>query len=319
MLGGAAIASPLVARAQQQKNIVGYVTSASSDYSERVALPAVREGLKEIGFVEKQNLVIEFRAADGHYDRIPELVADLIERKVAVILASGGSASAFAAKVATATIPIVFVTAADPLGDGLVASLNRPGGNVTGFSLVGVALEPKRLELLQQLAPGPAFIGALVNPNYPDADLQRRDLKGAAQAINRSLEIVDASTVSHIDAAVAALAQHGAGALIVAADPFFLSRREQIVTLAARYRLPAIYAWREFPEIGGLASYGTNIADGFRQAGIMVGKILNGASPADLPVMQPTKFELVVNLKTAKALGIEISPNLLAQADEVIE
>jgi putative ABC transport system substrate-binding protein len=319
LLGGAAAWS-LAAHAQQKPAIpvIGLLGSFSSSYMERFAL-AVRQGLNETGYIEGQNVVIEYRSAEGQYDRLPSLVADLLDRKVAVILAAGGSEPAKVAKAATATIPIVFLGAADPIKAGIVASLNRPGGNVTGVSLLGSALEAKRLGLLHEITPGTASIGALVNPKYPDAALQLRELQEAADAIKRQISIVRASTESEIDAAFATVAQQGAGALLVAQDPLFVSRREQIVALAARYKLPAMYVHREFAESGGMVSYGTNFADGYRQAGIYVGKILKGTNPADLPVMQPTKFELVVNLKTAKSLGLTIPDSFLLRADEVIE
>jgi putative ABC transport system substrate-binding protein len=320
LLGGAAaITWPLTARAQQPlMPVVGFVHSASSSYMARFA-HAVRQGLNETGYIEGQNVLIEYRSAEAQYSRLPGLVADLVGRKVAVILAAGGSDPARAAKAATGTIPIVFVSAADPVKAGLVASLNRPGGNVTGVSLMGSALEAKRLELLHQLVPGAALIGVMVNPNYPDADLQLRELQEAAGVIQRQTYLVRASTDRDIDTAFAAVAQQGAGALLVAQDPLFVSRNEQIVALAARHKLPAMYYQREYAEIGGLISYGTHFADGYRQAGVYVGRLLKGAKPADLPVVQPTRFELVINLKTARALGLEVSPSILARADEVIE
>lgn len=319
VIGGAAFMRVAPAGAQHAAvPVVGFVHSASSGYIEHVA-PAVRQGLKETGYVEGQNVAIEYRSAEGRYDRLPGLVADLISRKVAVIIAAGGSEPARIAKAATATIPIVLLSAADPVKAGLVASLNRPGGNVTGVSLLGTALEAKRLELLSQLVPGEVPIGVLVNPKYSDADLQLRELQEAASVIKRRIHVARASTENDIDTAFATFTQTGAGALLVAQDPFFAQRRDQLVTLAARNHLPAIYFQREFADIGGLASYGTDFLEGYRQAGIYVGKILNGAKPADLPVMQPTKFELVINLKTAKALGLEIPQILLARVDEVIE
>jgi putative ABC transport system substrate-binding protein len=320
ILGGAAAAWPLTARAQQPAMpVIGFLGSFSSGYAKRLVLPAVRQGLNETGYIEGQNVVIEYRSAEGHYDQLPGLAADLVGRKVAVILATGGSEPARAAKAATATIPIVFVSAADPVKAGIVASLNRPGGNVTGVSLLGSALEAKRLGLLYEIVPGAASIGVLVNPNYPDAELQLREQQEAARVIKRQINIVRASTESEIDTAIATVIQQGAGALLVAQDPFFGGRREQIVALAARYRLPAMYYQRDFAEIGGLVSYGTDFADGYRQAGIYVGKILKGTDPADLPVMQPTKFELVVNLKTAESLGLAIPESFLLRAEEVIE
>jgi putative ABC transport system substrate-binding protein len=316
-LGGAA-AWPLAARAQQPMPVIGFLISSSLDvYADRVR--GFRRGLNETGYIEGQNVVIEYRSAEGQYDRLPSLVADLLDRKVAVILAAGGSEPAKDAKAATGTIPIVFLSAADPVKAGIVASLNRPGGNVTGVSLLGSALEAKRLGLLHEITSATASIGALVNPMYPDADVQLRELEEAADAIKRQISIVRASTESEIDAAFTTVAQQGAGALLVAQDPFLSGQRKKLVALAARYKLPAIFAYREFADIGGLISYGTNFADAYRQAGIYVGKILKGAKPVDLPVIQPTKFELVINLKTAKALGLTVPPTLLARADEVIE
>jgi putative tryptophan/tyrosine transport system substrate-binding protein len=316
---GSAAAWPLAALGQQTAMpVVGYLTSRSLE-SDVSMLAAFRRGLNEAGYVEGQNVAIEHRSAEGQYDGLPSIVADLVKRKVAVILAAGGSDPAKVAKAATATIPIVFVSAADPVKAGLVASLNRPGGNVTGVSLIGSALEAKRLELLSQFVPEAASIGVLVNPMYPDSDLQLRELQGAASVIKRQIHIVRASTEPDIDKAFATVAQQGVAALLVTQDPFLISQREQFVALGARYKLPSIYSQREYVEIGGLVSYGTDFADGYRQAGIYVGKILKGASPVDLPVMQPTKFELVINLKTAKALGLTIPEPLLATADEVME
>ena len=319
LLGGAAAAWPLAARAQQAAiPVVGVVTSLSSSFLERYT-PALREGLNETGYIDGRNVAVEYRSAEGYYDRLPALVAELINHKVAVIVAVGGSDPARIAKAATDTIPIVFGSAADPIKAGLVASLNRPGGNVTGVSLIGSALEAKRLDLLQQLVPGPAPIGVLVDPNYPDADLQLRELQEAAAVIKRQIVIVRTSTESEIDASFAALARQGVAALIVATAPFFTTRREQIITLASRQKLPAIYAVAEFPASGGLMSYSGDVMFSYRQIGIYAGRILRGAKPADLPVMQPTKFMFVINLKTAKALGITFPPGLLAIADEVIE
>jgi putative tryptophan/tyrosine transport system substrate-binding protein len=318
LIAGAA-AWPIAARAQQPKiPVVGMLGSFPSSYMERFAT-GFRLGLNEMGYIEGQNVGIEYRSAEGHYDRLPSLVADLVDRKVAAILAAGGSEPAKAAKAATSVIPIVFVSAADPVKAGIIASLNRPGGNVTGVSLLGSALEAKRLGLINEIVPGAAPIGVLVNPTYPDAELQLREQQEAAHVIKRKLAIARASTESEIDTAFATVAQQGAGALLVAQDPLFGGRREHIVAQAARYRLPAIYVNRDFTEIGGLISYGTNFQDGYRQAGILMGRVLQGANPADLPVMQPTKFELIVNLKTAKSLGLTISESFLLRADEVIE
>jgi putative ABC transport system substrate-binding protein len=317
--GGAATPAfwPLVSRAQQPAlPVIGFLSSQSkSTFADRVR--GFLRGLAEAGYVEGRNVAIEYRWGEGHYDRVAGLAAELVSRQVAVIVAN--YPPVLAAKGATATIPIVFTSAADPVKAGLVASLNRPGGNVTGVHLVGLTLDTKRLELLRQLVPDAASIGVLVNPRFPDADNQIRELDEAAVAIKRQIDIVRASTDPEIDAAVAILAQRGAGALFVASDPFFASRRERLVALAALHRLPAIYNQREYAESGGLISYGTDFADGYRQAALYVGKILKGAKPADLPVMQPTKFELVINLQTAKALGLTVPLIMQTTADEVIE
>ena len=315
---GGAVAWPTVARGQQPVSVIGFLSSLSSNYIARMS-PAVREGLSETGYVEGQNVAVEYRSAEGQYDRLPGLVTDLVSRKVSVILAGGGSDPVKLAKAATNTIPIVFISAADPINAGVVASFSRPEGNVTGVSLIGSALEAKRLELLRQLVPGASRIGVLVNQKYPDADLQTREAQEAAEAMKRQIEIVRASTESEVETAFATLAQRGTDALLVAQDVFFNSRRELLVTLAARHKLPTIYNQREYAEIGGLISYGTHFADGYRQAGVYVGKILKGANPRDLPILQPTRFEFVINLKTAKALGLDVPPELLARADEVIE
>ena len=317
MIGGAA-AWPLAARAQQAAMpVVGLLRSgALTDVPHRVTV--FRQGLKEAGFVEDQNVAIEYRSDERQTDRLPLLVADLLRRQVALIVGFN-TPPALAAKAATTTVPIVFVTGGDPVRVGLVASLNRPGGNVTGVSLIGSALEAKRLEILHQLVPKAELIGVLVNPTYPDAERQRRELQDAADTLKQRIALMTASTENAIDTAFAALAQHAASAVLVAQDILFNTRRLQIVTLAARHRMPAIYNQREFTEIGGLISYGTHFADGYRQAGVYLGKILKGARPADLPVLQPTRFEMTINLKTARALGLMVPDNLLAIADEVIE
>jgi putative ABC transport system substrate-binding protein len=279
---------------------------------------AFRDGLSETGYVEGQNVAIEYRWAEGRYDRLPALAADLVSHKVDVIAAVGGNPSPLAAKSATSTIPIVF-TASDAVGVGLVASLARPGGNATGIDIMAIELMPKRLELLCELVPHARVIALLVNPNNPLAERQTQDVQEAAGAKGVQLLIRKASTQGEIDAAFAYLVQQNTGALIVGSDPFFGNQRGQLVALAARHGVPAIHFFREFVTAGGLISYGTSLPAVSRQAGVYAGKILNGAKPADLPVEQPTKFELVVNLKTAQALGLTVPQSILARADEVIE
>ena len=321
LLAGGMGGWPSALRAQQKAMpVVGYLGAGSAPSSPNQPpslLAAFRQGLSETGYVEGQNLAIEYRWAKGHYDRLPALAADLVGRKVDVIAAST-TLSALAAKDATSTIPIVF-SVADPIESGLVASLARPGANLTGISLLTAELMPKRLELLSELVPHARVIVLLVNPSSATAERMIRDVQEAARAKGVQLSILKASTESEIDAAFATLAQQQAGALVVSPDPFFLSRREQLVALAARHALPAIYEWREFAATGGLISYGTSLTGMYRLAGGYVGRILKGAKPADLPVQQPTTFELVVNLKTAQALGLTVPPSILARADEVIE
>jgi putative ABC transport system substrate-binding protein len=322
LLGGAAACSlirPLDARAQQPTTpVIGILSSLSSSYLAGRIVP-FRRGLSELGYTEGQNVTLEYRLAEGHSDQLPALAADLVDRKVALIFAPGGTDPAKAAKTATATIPIVFTSAADPVKAGIVTSLNQPGGNVTGVSILGSAVEAKRLGLLNEIIPGVTPIGVLLNPTYPDADLELSQAQDAARAINRQMIIVRASTEAEIDRAFATLAQQGAGALLVAADALFASRRDQIVAIATRSKLPAIYFQREFADVGGLVSYAPDYADGYRQSGSYAGRILKGAKPGDLPVLQSTKFELVLNLKTAKALGLAIPSGVLSIADEVIE
>jgi putative ABC transport system substrate-binding protein len=319
LLGGATIARPLAAFAQQPAiPVIGYISSAGLEGFEPF-LAAARQGLNEAGYAEGRNVTIEYRWAQGRYDQLPALAADLVQHRVAAILAVGSTAPALAAKSATANIPIVFISGGDPVKAGLVASLNRPGGNVTGVSMIYSPLVQKRLELLFKLVPKTTKISALMNPHYPEADLQRQELQEAAAAIKKTIQIVDASSESEINAAFATFVQQGTDALVIANDPYLAGRHDQIVALAARHAIPAIYSGREFTAAGGLMSYGANIADSYHQAGVYTGRILKGEKPSDLPVLQPTRFELVINLKTAKALGLDVPPALLATADEVIE
>jgi putative ABC transport system substrate-binding protein len=319
LFGSTALARPLTARAQQKAMpVIGFLGSAlSGPYAPFVA--AFRQGLGETGYVEGQNLAIEYRWAEGSYDRLPALAADLVRRKVDLIAASGGNVSALAAKNATSTIPIVFFTGGDPVGDGLVGSLARPGGNVTGVTFMFAELTPKRLELVSELVPQTRVIALLTNPNSPGTERMIQDVLEAARVRGLQVPILKASTETEIDAAFASLLQLRAGALLVGADPFFFSRREQLVALASRYAVPGMYQYPEFAAFGGLIAYGSSVTSAYRQVGIYAGRILNGAKPADLPVQQPTKFELVINLKTAKALGLTVPQTLLARADEVIE
>ena len=319
LVGGAAAAWPLAARAQQPAMpVIGFLNSTSpTAWAHLVA--AFRQGLGEMGFVEHRSVGIEWRWAEGRYEQLPALAADLVRRQVAVIVSTGGLNSIFAAKAATTDIPIVFTTGTDPVKDGLVVSLNRPDGNITGVHMFVSQMEGKRLGLLHELVPTAALIGVLLNPTRLPAERQLKDVQEAARAIGQQIHIVHASSERDLATAFMTLAQLRAGALLVGADPFFNSRRDVIVELAARHAIPAIYEQREFVVAGGLMSYGTSLPDGYRQVGIYTGRILKGEKPADLPVFQSSRFEFVINLKTAKALGIEVPPNLSARADEVIE
>ena len=317
-LGGAA-AWPLAARAQQQAMpVIGFMSSRSPEDSAYL-VAAFRGGLGELGFVDGRNIAIEYRWGLGQYDRMPALAADLVNRHVAVLVGVGGDISAVAAKRATSTIPIVFGLGSDPIKAGLVESLNRPGGNATGFTLLTNELEAKRIGMLHDLLPGAAVIGALLNPNFPPAVGQLELLEVASRAINQKIYVLKAGNDTELDTAFAALVQQKVGALLVAADPYFDTRRDRFIAFAEKNRLPTMYQFRDYAVAGGLISYGPNITDMYRQAGVYTGQILKGARPADLPVLQPTKFEFVINLKTAKALGLTIPAGLISYADEVIE
>jgi putative tryptophan/tyrosine transport system substrate-binding protein len=318
LLGGAAAwVSP--ARAQEPRRVIGVLSGFGlAGFFAEVLMPAFVQGLKDAGFVEGRNISIEIRQADGHYDRLPSLAAELVRRDVAAIYAPDVPA-AFAAKAATQTIPIVFATGADPVKVGLVDSLSRPKGNLTGVSNFLSLLGPKRVELLHELLPAANTIALLANPGNVNIKTDEPEIRAAADRHKQHLEVLTASTESDLEAAFATMVQHRVGSLIVMPDPFLFSRREQLIALAARHAMPAIYPIRSFADLGGLMSYGGNPLDLIQQAGIYVGKILNGAKPADLPVQQSTKVELVVNLKTANALGLKVPVSLLAQADEVIE
>ena len=315
-LGGAVATWPLVTSAQQSMPVIGFLRSTSVADSTHL-VTAFRDGLKQTGFVEGQNVAIEYRYAEGRNDRLPALVADLIDRRVAVIV--GNNLATRAAKAATSTVPIVFAYGGDPVLDGFVASLNRPGGNVTGVVFIEGVLGAKRLELLRQIVPKATTIAMLVNPNTAETVAERRDVQAAAQALGLQLIIRDVSSDRDIETAFATFVQRGAGALLVGTGAFTYFHRKRLVALAARHALPAIYGLREFADAGGLMSYSASITDAYRQAGIYAGRILKGEKPADLPVMQSTKFEFVINLKTAKTLGLEVPAQLLALTDDVIE
>jgi putative tryptophan/tyrosine transport system substrate-binding protein len=317
LLGGATIAWPLAARAQQAAMpVIGFLDGQSLDLH---LMMAFRQALKDAGYVEGRNVAIYFRSADGQTDRLVTLAGDIVGRSVAVIVTTGGGAAALAAYAATTRIPIVFVNGVDPVTSGLVMSLNRPGGNATGVYIFQQVLEGKRLGLLRELVPSAAPIAVLLNPTNANFQTQLRGVQESARALGQQVSILSASTVREIDVAFATVAQSGTRALLVGSDPFFNNERDQVIALTARHAIPAIYEGREFAVAGGLASYGTSLADAYRQAALYAGRILGGEKPADLPIVQPTKFEFVINLKTAKALGLDVPPGLSASADEIIE
>ena len=320
LFGSAAVAWPFGARAQQAMPVIGYLSGGSSE-ADNIPdrLTAFREGLNETGFVDGKNVAIEYRWALGQYDRLPALAAELVRRQVTVIVAVAGAPTAFAAKAATATIPIVFNQGIDPVQSGLVASLNRPGGNITGVTILTAELARKRLDLLHELLPTATVVALLVNPTNPVTASETRSLEDAARILGLQAHGVEARSPNEIDAAFEALIGLRARALVVSTDPLFTNQRAEIIALAARHSVPAIYAYRLFPAAGGLMSYGADLADSYRQTGVYTGKILKGVKPADLPVQQAVRIDLVINLNTAKALGLTIPPTLLARADEVIE
>src|SRR4029077_15597876 len=318
LMGSAAIL-PLAARAQlSAMPVIGWL-SARSPAEAASVLQAFRQGLGQVGYFEGKNITIEYRWAEGHYERLPEFAAELVRHQVAVIAATGGEPSPLAAKAATTSIPIVFTLGGDPVETGLVASLNRPGGNLTGTTIMALEMASKRLDLARQLVPNTTAIAMLINPRFPTASAEAREEQNAARSLGIAINLLKASTENEIDAAFTTIVEQKNGALIMGTDPFLLGQRDQLVQLAARHAIPTIYFLREFVEAGGLISYGPNIANGYRQTGVYTGLILNGANPADLPVVRPTQFLLYLNLKTAKTLGLQIPPRLLALADEVIE
>jgi putative ABC transport system substrate-binding protein len=317
LIAGASAAWPLAARAQPIP-VVGYL-NAASPAPLRQQTAAFLGGLKQSGYVEGQNVAIEYRWAEGQYDRLPALVTDLVRQPVSVIVSGGGASAVLAAKAATTTIPIVFSSGGDPVRLGVVASLNRPGGNITGVYQFTSGLEAKRLGLLHEIVPKVTTVAVLNNPNFADAESQLRDVQEAAAGLGLKIVIVRANQENDFDGAFSTIVSERAGALLVCASPFFNNRRQQLVVLAARHAVPAIFEWRDFAAAGGLLSYGTSLTDAYHQVGVYTGQILKGAKPGDLPVVQSTRFELVINMSTAKALGLEVPPTLLARADEVIE
>ena len=319
ILSGVAVTWPIVARAEQPAiPLIGFLSSRAFNDS-RHLVDAFRAGLETTGYIEGQNVAVEYRWAEGHYDRLPALAAELVRSRLAVLVTTGGEPSVLAAKAATSSIPIVFTTGGDPVKMGLVPSLSRPGGNATGISLLTTAPEAKRLGILHELAPRASVIGVLIDPNYQQAEDQARELREAAEVLNLQIAIAFAGKDQELKEAFAALAQNRAAALLVTADPFFDTRRDRIIALAAQFRLPAIYQFRDYAVAGGLVSYGVSLADGYRQVGIYAGRILKGDKPGDLPIYQAIKFEFVINLKTARDLGVQVPPMLSALADEVIE
>jgi putative ABC transport system substrate-binding protein len=317
LLGGAAAAWSLAARAQPTMPVVGFLHYGSPDILAHLAA-AVRQGLKEAGFVEAQNVAIEYRWADGHYDRLAAHAADLVRRQVTVIMA-GGNFAAQVAKKATETIPIVFTSGADPVRSGLVASLSRPAGNLTGISMIAAEMAVKRLELTRELLPHARAVAMIVNPNFAGSEAEMGEVAAAGRLLGLQTRRLAATSTHELDAAFANIGEHRDDAFLVGTDGFFVDRRDQIAALALRFKVAGIFPYPDFPVAGGLMSYGTSLSDGYRQAGVYTGRILSGAQPADLPIMQPTKFELVLNLKAAKAIGLMIQPIMLARADEVIE
>jgi putative ABC transport system substrate-binding protein len=319
LLGGAATMWPLATRAQQSSlPVIGFMSGRSTADSGYLA-EAFRQGLRDTGYVEGESIGIEYRWANGDYDRLPGFASDLLQRNVLVLVALGGDLSARAAKQATSTVPIVFGMGGDPIRAGLVASFNRPGGNATGYTLLTNQMEPKRVGLLHELVPGASLLGALINPSFPPAAQQLEDIESATRSIKQNLFVARALNDQDLEIAFPSFVQQKAGAVLVSASPFFDTRQDRIVALAAQYRLPAMYHFRQYAVVGGLISYGPSITESYKQAGVYAGRILRGAKPADLPVLQPTKFELVINQKTANALGFAIPNTIQLLADEVIE